>query len=171
MEIIVWTILLPLLLMSIAAWLYSIPDRGVIHQALRVARNRTWGEYRRFRQGKLWEPGEHELYRAQLLGMTAFSVDRHLPIQGRTTCIVTSRRLMVCDDHGRRLEIFAGGIRAARAHRTYDLADGFSYAVVLERVDSKVQDPEGDLRLLCASQEKSQALASAIEELRSVVQP
>jgi hypothetical protein len=169
MEIIVWLVLLPLGAVTVAAWLYRMPDRGAVPQALRVARNRSWGEYHRFRRGKLWEPGEQELHRVSLLGVMAYSIDRHVQIQQRTTCIVTSRRVMVCDDRGSRVQILAGDIRTVRAHRVYDPTDGFSYSVVLERVGSTVHDPEGDLRLLCASQEQSRDLVSAIEDLRSAV--
>ena len=169
MEIIVWLVLLPLAAVAVAAWLYRIPDRGAVPHPLRVAGNRLWGEYRRFQHGKLWEPGEEELHRAQLLGVTAYAVDHHLPIQRRTTCMVTSRRLLVCDDQGSCVQLLASDIRTVRVQRTYDPVDGFAYAVVLERVGSTVHEPEGDLRLVCASQEQSRELASAIDDLRSVV--
>lgn len=165
MEIIAWLIVLPLGIMAIAAWLYRVPDRGALPAALKVARSRLWGEFHRYREGKLWSPGEREMYRASLLGATSFSVDRHMPIQQRPTCIVTSRRVVLCDSHGRSTQLPIRDIRSVRPRRTHDTHEGFSYSVVMERVGSPVHDPEGDLCLLCGSQEQSHALASAIEDL------
>jgi len=169
MEIFVWLVLVPLGLVGVVAWLYRMPDRGAIPQALRAARNRAWGEYHQLRRGKLWEQGEQEVYHAQVPGVTAYSVDRHMRILARTVCLVTNRRLVLCDDEGRSVRLLGSDIRTVRVQRTYDPVDGFSYAVVLERVGSTVHEPEGDLRLLCASQEQSRELASAIDDLRSVV--
>ncbi|HEX8918042.1 MAG TPA: hypothetical protein VF898_06040 [Chloroflexota bacterium] len=169
MQIIFWLVLLPLGVMAVVAWLYNMPDWGAIPRVLRIAHSRSWGEYRRFCQGKLWAPGESETYRARLFGVTAYSTDRHMQIQQRTTCIVTNRRVAVCDERSHFFQLLAGEIRTVRTQRTFDLADGYSYSVVVGLVQSNVHDPDGDLRLICASQEQSHGLASAIEDMCSVL--
>lgn len=171
MQIIIWLILAPLAVVSLVAWLYRMPDHGPIPEMLRSRWNRIGGEYHRLQKGKLWEPGEQERYRGRLLEVTAHSIDRHIQVQRRATCVVTNHRIMLDDSRGRSIQILATEIRAVRAHRTHETSEGYSYWVVVDRVGSDVHEPEGDMRFICASQEQSRALASAIEDLQSVIDP
>lgn len=164
-DIVVWLILVPLAAIAIAVWIYRFPDRGAFPQALRNAYSRIWGEYRRIRRGAFLEGGEHETCRMELVGVTAYSVDRHVSILRRCTCIVTSRRMVMCDLHGSRIELLGSDIRAVRARRTYHPVDGFSYSVVLERAGSPIHDPEGDMLLVATGQQHSEALSAALDDL------
>jgi hypothetical protein len=168
-EIIVWLIVIPLGWVLVVAWLLRIPDGGALPAALRRVRNQAWGESHRIGHGKLWEPGEQEVYRAQLRGVTTYSIDRHILIQRRATCIITTGRLVAYDGDGHILQLRAHEVRSTRVQRTYDVAEGFSYAVVLERTGSTVHDPDGDIRLLCAGQEQCRDLARAVEDALALV--
>ena len=66
MEIILWLFVIPVSFIALVVWLYRMPDRGAVPQVLRVASNRLWGEYHRLGHGRLWEPGEREVYRTGL---------------------------------------------------------------------------------------------------------
>lgn len=166
-EIAFWIVLAPLAAIAIGAWIYRLPDRGVIPHVLRVYYSRLWGEYRRIRRGTFLESGEHETCRTQLVGVTAYSVDRHVTLQSQSTCIVTDRRVVMCDFHGSRVEVLGSHIRAVRSRRTYDPADGFSYSVVLERLGSAIHDPEGDMLLIASGARQSESLFAALDDLCS----
>lgn len=168
MQFVLWFLLPQLVGIGLVAWLYRMPDHGPIPAVLRFGWNRVGGTHRRLVQGKLWEPGEQERYRVQLHGVTIYSIDRHIPAQGRAICIVTSHRVMLDDGRARPIKILPTEIRAVRACRAYDTSDGFSFFVAVEFVGSAVHEPEGDLCLICESQEESQTLSSAIETLCSL---
>jgi hypothetical protein len=169
MQIILWFLLPQLVILSVVVWLYRMPDHGAVPALLRSGWNRIGGPYHRLSHGKLWEAEETELYRARLLRVTAYTIDRHILVQGRATCIVTNRRIMLDDAHTRSIQILRDEIRAVRAGRTYDTVEGFTFWVAVERVGSNVHEPEGDVCLVCASQGASAALASAIEAIRANV--
>jgi hypothetical protein len=166
MQVIVGLIVAQLAIFGLGPWLHRHLARGGI---LPGVWNRVWEVIARFRRAPRWDPGEQEIYRAPLLKVTAYTIDRHVQIQRSSICEVTDRRVMARDYRGRMVQLAAGDIRTVRAYRTYDRADGFTYAVVLERVGSTVHGPEGDLLLQCASQQESLALAAAIEEIAAPV--
>lgn len=168
MQVIVWLIVAQLAIFGLGPWLRRHLERDGMLPA-------TWNRVRnlivQFQREPAWAPGEHEIYRAPLLAVTAYTIDRHVRIQRRSVCLVTNRRVLARDDRGRHVELSARDIRVVRAYRTYDVADGFTYAVVLERIGSAAHGPEGDLLLQCAGQQQSQALAAAIEGIRASALP
>lgn len=168
MQIIVWLIVAQLAIFGLGPWLRRHLERGGM---LPAVWDRAWKLIAPFRREPAWAPGEYEIYRAPLLAVTAYTIDRHVRIQRKSVCVVTNRRVVVRDDRGRHVELPATDIRVVRAYRTYDAADGFTYAVVLERVGSAPHGPEGDLLLQCAGQEQSQALAAAIEGMPTSAPP
>jgi hypothetical protein len=144
-------------------WLRRLSEPG---RVLWKAESRAWQLYRRLRPlEEHWEPGEREVLRAPLIGVTSYSVDRHILMNRRSTCLITDRRMIVRDERGIVVQMRAGQVRTARMYRTYDAVDGFSYGVALERVGSRVHVPEGDLLLLCATQQESARLAAAVEDM------
>jgi hypothetical protein len=171
MEFIVWLFLPQLLVYGFLTWLFRIPERGVVPPVIRLISMRLHGQYRRFRPGVQWEPGEHEVFRGQLPRLTARSIDRHVLIQHRSTCVVTNRRVTAWDARGGAIQLRSADLRTVRPQRTYDPADGFTYAVVVERADTTTHDPEGDLRLICSGSEQSRDLAAALEDLQSSQSP
>jgi hypothetical protein len=168
MQVIVWLIVAQLAIFGLVPWLRRQLERGGM---LPAVWSHVWKLIARLRREPAWNPGEHEVYRARLLAVTAYTIDRHVQIQRGSVCVVTNRRVVVRDDRGRHVELQATDIRVVRAYRTYDVADGFTYAAVLERVGSVAHGPEGDLLLQCAGQEQSQELAAAIEGILSSAPP
>lgn len=157
-----WVLLAQLLVIGVVAWIFRMPD-GAIPVRFRSGWNRVGGNYHRLVRGKLWEPGEQERYRVRLVKVTAYTIDRHVPVQRRATCVVTDQRVVLDDAHATPIQIHRDEIRTVRVGRTYDTREGFIFWVAVERTGSHVHEPEGDVCLVCASQAESRALASAIE--------
>jgi hypothetical protein len=110
------------------------------HKSVALTRRQhgSSGEVRGYFRSVVSEPArsEQELHRARLLGVTSYTIDRHVQIQVRSTCAVTNHRGLVQDESGNNVRLRSGDIRTVRMHRTYDAADGFSCTVVLERQGS-----------------------------------
>jgi hypothetical protein len=168
MEMVFWLILLPAVAVGITAWLFRMPDHGAVPHRLRTAWNRLLGQYHRFVQGQLLEPGEKERYRDRVLAVRAYSVDRQVILAHGAVCIVTDPRVMVENEQSCHVQLLTDNIRAIRAQRDYDPRDGFSHWVVMERVGSTLHEPEGDIALQCVNQEHTQALCAAIGSTTAV---
>jgi hypothetical protein len=163
MAIVFWLILVPLGAMVVAAWVYRIPDHGVVPASVKRLYRRSLGDYRRFVRGRAWMPGESQVYRTTVRGVSVYAVDRHTWVQKRATCMVTIRQVVVRDAEGGSVEMPLMAIRCVRRYRQYEPGIGSSYGVILERTGSAVHLPEGDVRLLCASHQQSLDLESAIQ--------
>jgi hypothetical protein len=108
------------------------------------------------------EPGERELYRTEIEGMSRRIVERHSQLTGPAACTVTNRRLLVCAPLRQQLEIPLGTLLTAYAHR--DLARLQSYWVALHEHRSDFSDRRGTICLSCSSNRESQELAWQIRD-------
>lgn len=131
-------------------------------QGIQAFVSRTWGDYHRFLNGKMLEPGEREVYRVSLRSAAVFAVDRQVSIARHPTCIVTDRRVLVRDDQGHALQLRRREIRAVRIRRLDDPRTGSSYYVALEREGSVVRDPGGDVALHCQNRRDGDELTAAL---------
>jgi hypothetical protein len=169
MEIVIWLILVPLGGVGASAWFYRIPEHGAIPQNLRFLWSRLLGRHHGFTRGRFLAPREQERHRVRLRAVRTHSVDRQVIVGQDALCIVTDQRVMIENEKGLHIELSGSNIRVTRAQRDYDPKDGFSYWVVMERVDSRVHEPEGDIALRCVDQAQSQALFSMIQDTTAAV--
>lgn len=129
---------------------------------MRAFLSRTWGDYHRFLAGRDLEPGERELQRWKLQGISVYVTDRHTALEQESSCILTDRRLLARGPLSGAVQVPLNGIAGVRAYRDHDSDTGFSYWVVIDRAGSDVHDVRGDVCLQCENQEQSQELASLI---------